>query len=271
MPLDELAGWERQTLECEGIRHPYYRRGSGRAVILMHEIFGITAAVEAFGRALTDAGFSVYMPRLFGDLRPTPSMLTTARCFAQVCISREFELFARGKRSRITPWLCKLAQLAHAACGGPGVSAIGMCLTGGYALAMAVDPHVLAPVMSQPSLPLPLGPWARETRADLGMHPDDLATVKRRAESGLPVLGLRFTCDGISPGERFGTLRGLLGERFMAIELPSWPGNEWHIDPKAHSVLTREYVADPAHPTFDARVRVIAFLRQQLGTPDEAR
>ena len=34
----------------------------------------------------------------------------------------------------MTKWLCSLARLAHEECAGPGVGAIGMCFTGGYAL-----------------------------------------------------------------------------------------------------------------------------------------
>ena len=44
---------------------------------------------------------------------------------------------------------------------GKGVGVIGECFTGGFALAAAVDDSVLAPVLSQPSLPLPLTPKHR--------------------------------------------------------------------------------------------------------------
>ena len=47
-----------------------------------------------------------------------------------------------------------LVRLAHQECGGRGVGAIGMCLTGGFALSMALDPVVLAPVLAQPGLPV---------------------------------------------------------------------------------------------------------------------
>ncbi len=47
-----------------------------------------------------------------------------------------------------------LARLAHQECSSRGVGAIGMCLTGGFALCIALDPVVLAPVLAQPRLPV---------------------------------------------------------------------------------------------------------------------
>jgi len=103
-----------------------------------------------------------------------------------------------------------------------GVGAVGMCFTGRYALAMAVEPAVLAPVLSQPGIPAPV--TARK-RAALGLDPADLASVKARTSDGLCVLGLRFSQDRGSPAERFATLRAELGENFEAIEIDSSPGN----------------------------------------------
>ena len=69
----------------------------------------------------------------------------------------------------------------HDELGGPGVGALGMCFTGGYALGMMVDSTVLAPVLSQPSLPL--GP-GRKRKAAVGISDDDFAAVKRLLREG---------------------------------------------------------------------------------------
>ena len=69
---------------------------------------------------------------------------------------------------------CPARKQAHAECGGPGVGVVGMCFTGNFALAMAVDDVVLAPVLSQPSLPFAIG---RARRGDVGVSDGDLATV----------------------------------------------------------------------------------------------
>jgi dienelactone hydrolase len=184
----------------------------------------------------------------------------TVRSIVQVCVSREFAILA-DRTSRAEHWLRALAARAHAECGGPGVGAIGMCFTGGFALAMAVEPAVLAPVASQPGLPAPV---TVRKRAALGLDPADLARVRERAKDGLCVLGLRFSQDKGCPAERFETLRRTLGDAFECIEIDSSPGNPFGIRSRAHSVLTVDLVDRPGHPTHVALDRVIAFLGERL-------
>jgi dienelactone hydrolase len=161
----------------------------------------------------------------------------------------------------VVTWLRALAAKAYRDCGGPGVGAIGMCLTGGFALAMAVEPAVLAPVVSQPGLPAPL--TARK-RAAVGLDAADLAQVKARTRGGLSVLGLRLSADRGCPAERFQRLRRELGEGFEAIEVDSSPGNPYGIPTRAHAVLTVDLVDAPGHPTRAALDRVLGFLDQRL-------
>ena len=136
-----------------------------------------------------------------------------------------------------------------------------MCFTGGFALGMMVDDRMLAPVLSQPSLPFPFSPARRRA---LGVSDADLDRVKERAAAGACVIGLRFTKDPAVPAERFDTLRAVLGERFIAIEIDSAPGNAHGIPRSAHSVLTEHFVDEPGHPTREALDRVLAFLTTQL-------
>jgi hypothetical protein len=136
-----------------------------------------------------------------------------------------------------------------------------MCLTGGFALAMMVDETVLAPVLSQPSLPFAIG---AARKRDLGVTDEDLARVKERVDDGICVLGLRFTGDRLAPEERFTRLREELGDGFVAVEIDSSPGNEFGIKKSAHSVLTDDLVDEPGHPTRDALDRVLSLFRVQL-------
>jgi dienelactone hydrolase len=138
-----------------------------------------------------------------------------------------------------------------------------MCFTGGFALAMAVEPTVLAPVLSQPGLPAPVS--ARH-RAAIGLDPADLASIKERTRDGLCVLGLRFTADKGAPAERFEALRRELGQAFEGIEIDSSPGNPAGIPARAHSVLTVDLVDEPGHPTRAALDRVLMFLTERLAT-----
>jgi dienelactone hydrolase len=257
---DSVPGFTATTFTHEGREHELYWAGTGPAVIVIHEMPGLHPGVTAFGQRLVDAGFTVYLPSLFGRPGAPFAGREMLRTGLRVCVSREFALLA-DRTSPVATWLCALAAMVHAECGGPGVGAVGMCFTGGVALAMAVEPAVLAPVLSQPGLPAPVN--ARH-RAALGLDPADLASVKERTRDGLCVLGLRFTADKGSPAERFATLRRELGDAFEAIEIDSSPGNPDGIPASSHSVLTADLVDEPGHPTRAALDRVLAFLTERL-------
>jgi dienelactone hydrolase len=137
-----------------------------------------------------------------------------------------------------------------------------MCFTGGFALATAVDDAVLAPVMSQPAVPFPLG---AKRRRDPGVSEAELDRVTTRTtDDGLCVLGLRFSRDRAVPAQRFATLRERLGDAFEVIELDSSPGNPGGFSKGAHAVLTGEVRDEPRNPAFAARQRTVEFLRQHL-------
>lgn len=252
------------TFTHEGRTHDVFRAGSGPAVVVIHEVPGLHPGVIEFARRLIDAGFTVYLPSLFGRPGEEPTTGAIVRSIMRICISREFAVLA-DRTSPVTGWLRALAAHGHAECGGAGVGAVGMCLTGGFALAMAVEPDVIAPVVSQPGLPAPIN--ARK-RAALGLDPDDLATIRERTRHGLCVLGLRFSNDKACPAERFQTLRSTLGDAFEDIEIDSSPGNPFAIPARAHAVLTVDLVDEPGHPTRVALSRVLAFLDERLHHPE---
>lgn len=261
MPDSRLEGFAASAFTHDGVTRQVYRAGTGPAVIVIHEVPGLHPEAISFGRRVVDAGFSVYMPSLFGTPGKEFSVGYTALTFPRVCVAGEFATFALDRTSPIISWLRRLAADAHAECGGAGVGAVGMCFTGGFALGMMVDDRMLAPVLSQPSLPLPLG---KSRKAAVGVSDDDLERVKKRAAEGACVLGLRFTADVAVPPERFETLRRELGDAFIAVEIDSSRGNPHGIKRSAHSVLTLDLVDEPGHPTRAALERVLAFLRERL-------
>ncbi len=256
----QLPGFERATFTHQERTHPVYRAGAGPAVIVIHELPGIHPGVVTFAQRLVDAGYTVYLPSLFGRPGEPLAVGATLRSVLRVCVAREFTILA-DRTSPVATWLRALAAKAHGECGGPGVGAVGMCFTGGFALAMAVEPAVLAPVVSQPALPAPL---SARRRAAVGLDAADFAQVKARTRGGLCALGLRFTDDRGCPGERFQTLRRELGEGFEGIEIDSSPGNPHGIPSRAHAVLTVDLVDRPGHPTRAALDRVMAFLSERL-------
>ncbi|HXH78528.1 dienelactone hydrolase family protein [Nocardioides sp.] len=233
-------GWTQGAHTYDGTSHPTYRRGDGPGVIIVHEIPGITPEVAAFGQEVVDAGYTVVMPSLFGTDGARMTPLATARALRQVCVSREFTKLRTGVTTPVAGWLRSLARELHDELGGPGVGALGMCFTGGFALAMMVDAPVAAPVLCQPSTPFVPG---AKRGADLNLSPADLDVVKGKCAAGQQVLGLQFRSDPLT-GTRFDTLTRELGEAFIRIDLEG----------KGHSTVTehRQQEAIDAVLTFFA-------------------
>lgn len=257
-----IAGFDEQEFTHEGVTKTVYRKGKGPGVIVITEVPGIHPGVIDFANLLAAQGFSVALPELFGTTGKPVTIPYALGTMAKLCVSREFKLLAAHESSPITEWLRALARKLHGELGGPGVGAIGMCLTGNFALSMAVEPAMMAPVLSQPALPLPVG---KERAAALAVSPSELATIKRRIdEEGYKVLGLCFTADTKVPRARFETLKQELRQGFEAIEIDSGPGNASGIKAAAHSVLTIDLVRDAGHPTEQALQRVFSFLHERL-------
>jgi dienelactone hydrolase len=255
-----LAGFAESSFTHDGTARAVFRKGTGPGVVVMPEIPGITPQVAAFADRVASAGFTVFVASLFGTPGRPITGLYAAGVTARTCVSREFSVLAAHATSPIVEWVRALCRKVHAELGGKGVGAIGMCLTGNFALALMVDPVVMAPVLSQPSLPLGL---KKEARAGLHLSPADLAKVKERAD-GCPVLGMRFTGDPLVPAERFERLRAELGDRFEGIEIDSSPGNAHGIPRDAHSVVTTHLVDREGHPTHAAMARVLSFFDERL-------
>ncbi len=229
MSTDVLDGWAKSSFTAAGYTRDVYRRGSGPGVVIVHEIPGITPKVAQFANEVVDAGFTVLMPTLVGTPGRAPSGGYIASSMAKVCVAREFSNMAMNQTSPIIGFLRALARNLHQEVGGKGVGALGMCFSGGFALGMMVDDIMVAPVLSQPSMPFPVG---KARGADLNLSPDDALVVARRAAEGCQVLGLRYI-DDKAVGTRFESLRTLLGDAFIAVELPSTKKSD-------HSVLTEQ-------------------------------
>jgi dienelactone hydrolase len=260
----DIADFTRRDITLAAKTKPVLLLGEGPAVIVMHEVFGFTPTLARFCRWIAGAGFRVYAPILFGTPDATNAEKIETSRILGLCISREFTMLAANRSSPVTDWLRQLAHLAHTECGGSGVGAIGLCLTGGFALSMAIDPVILAPVLGEPSMP-PL------SHAALDISPADLARVKTRTQAdGLTIRGYRFQGDMLSRPERFTTLRTELGTAFTGIELPDACGNPGGMRSQGkppHSVFTVDLIDAPTEPTRQAVDEVIAFFREKLTAP----
>ncbi|HWA61141.1 MAG TPA: dienelactone hydrolase family protein [Caulobacteraceae bacterium] len=266
LTLDDFTRFEFTDPKGRWTR-PVWRRGTGPAVIVIHEMPGLHPLVLRFAGRVADAGMTVFCPSLFGEPgREVTAGYALGTMLKTICVRREFNVWATDRSSPIVDWLRALASHVHAECGGKGVGAVGMCFTGGFALAMMTEISVVAPVLSQPSLPLPAGPGAKRRAAAIDASPAEIACMKGRfAEEGLTVLGLRFHGDNFTPDARFEFLKKELGEAFEAIEIDAKDARQ---DPRMapHSVLTIHLNDDdPDGPTKKAEQRVIAFFKERTG------
>ena len=261
-PLDDFVP---HRIEIDGIGKVVHVSGRGPAVIVMPETPGISPHLARFARWVREAGFTVWMPSLFGRDGALPDAEESVATFKRTCVSAEFRRLAADEASPITHWLRGLARIAHRDCGGPGVGAIGMCFTGNFALSMMLEPAVLAPVLCQPSMPL-------EDPAALESSPAELASVRERLErDDLTLQAWRFDGDRFCTGQRFAAYAAALGERFEGHVLPDdsaattdLPPFFEHVIKGAHSVVTVHLIDEAGQPTLAARDEILAFFAKRL-------
>lgn len=263
---DPLEDFSNRSITLDGLAKTVHVSGCGPAVIVMPEMPGISPHVARFARWVRDAGFTVYMPSLFGRDGAVANAEDGAKVFRRACVSAEFRAFAANSSSPVTQWLRALARFAHRECGGPGVGAIGMCFTGNFSLTMMLEQAMLAPVLSQPSLPL-------DDPAGLEIAPAEIAAVRARLDrEDLSVLAYRFEGDRFCQAQRFAAYADVLGDRFEGHVLPDSAANSdvasffsEHVR-TPHSIVTAHLIDDAGQPTVAARDQIIAFFIRRLTT-----
>jgi dienelactone hydrolase len=264
---DPLEDFTHREVTLDAVAKRVYVAGTGPAVIVMTEMPGISPHVARFARWVRDAGFKVYMPSLFGRDGAVPDAEEGAAVFRRACVSAEFRALAANQSSPVTQWLRALARLAHQECGGRGVGAIGMCFTGNFALTMMLEPSMLAPVLSQPSLPL-------NDPAGVEIAPEEIKAVRDRlVRENLTVLAYRFEGDTFCRAERFAAYAAALGDRFVGRVLPDSAANN-DVAPFfarhvacPHSVVTAHLIDEAGQPTIAARDEILAFFARRLAPP----
>jgi dienelactone hydrolase len=257
-PVDALGEYRSEPFEIvvDGARvvHDLLRPHlpSGPPVILIHEATGLGASVLAIAGRLQGVGLTPILPVLAGA-----PLVTGSRVFWTICTRREFGALARGEARPTTAWLRALAEAESRNASGAPVGVIGMCFSGGYALAMALTPVVRAVVASQPAFPAALPTRRRE----LGVAADDLPRLRELTGDGACVRALRYQRDYMSPGVRQDELCRQL-PRAETTEVPTR-------NPFDHPVLsdaTKPNASERLQHELDASIE---FLRRRLvGAPE---
>lgn len=247
--MSTIQGFLEETFSADGRSLTLFSKGTGPAIILLHELPGLTSETVEFAEFIADGGFHVAMPLLFG--KPLQHPLIGLLKSPVMCVRREFNNLLAGRSSPITLSLRALCRTLHAERGGAGVGAIGMCYTGGFIFAMMMEESLLAPVTAQPSLPL-FQPEA------LDVEPEKLMAASRREDS-MSLLGLRFEDDARCPAARFESLQTILEsprsaiQRFRPVVVPG----------RGHSTLTFDYQS-ALDRGVDTRALVLQHLRAHL-------
>ena len=265
------------------------------AVLLMHELTGMTDELLDFADRIVESGFTVYLPLMFGEIgQPTEGVkgqLSTIGFSVKLCISREFYLFRSGASSPITQKLRQLCQAIYPLQGHdkfPGIGAVGLCMSGGFVLSLMLENHpswkphstaiatplVQAPVACHPALPS--GKFKPSKESELDISAKDLEEVKQRVEQ-TQLLLVRFEEDQISPQARENRFKDEFKANLKTYSIPTETRQQEKIPSappnRPHSVLAGEY-ADPsgkAYPSTEAASdQVMLFLKERLSRPQSS-
>ena len=232
--------------DLNGIAHSVFTKGDPArpAVLVLHELTGLTWQCARLARLVEAAGFRVYVPLFFG--RPNTSGKGGLFTVIGQCLNQEFKFLQANVDRPITRWLAALAKQARTECGGRGVGVIGMCLTGSFGLTLLLETDVNAvPVVCQPSIPL-------THRSNSGLRDEDIPKVARCArDRALPIRALGFTDDGKGPAKRLVELEGRIPTMLR-----------WPLSGSAHSTLTSELAT--GKETAAALEDTLEYLRAQL-------
>ncbi|HZZ47094.1 MAG TPA: dienelactone hydrolase family protein [Pseudonocardia sp.] len=263
---DPLEDFQPRKITLDDTTKMVHVSGTGPAVIVIPEVPGISPHVARFARWVREAGFTVYLPSLYGRDGDPVDLEVGQAIFKKVCVSAEFRAFGAGGSAPVTQWLRALARLAHEECGGPGVGAIGMCFSGNFALSMMLEPSMLAPVLSQPALPL-------DDDAGLQIAPEELEIVKKRLDNeDLTVMAYRFDGDRFCKSQRFAAYQEALGDRFVGRVLPDSAANPEmpeffkEVVQTPHNVVTVHLIDEKGQPTLQARDEILGFFSRRLGS-----
>jgi dienelactone hydrolase len=215
---------------------------------------------------VSNEGYSVYVPLLWGSENENAhSKLLFLRRAMELRCSSEWKA---GAAEVNRPILDRLTSLCHAIISRhprERIGVIGNCLTGIFPFALAARvPQVVAPIASQPTLPLS---FSKKAAAQTGLSPAELKMLQRRIERdpSFQLLGFRFEHDRASRRARFDTFKQEFGERFLNGTLPA---AHYHVDDglelHVHAVLTSCYSSNPKFATFQAWRECANFLDAKL-------
>lgn len=246
--MSEMSGFE--VFEFDGplasgdhISHPVYFTGTGPPIIIWQELPGILPEMIDLGRKMAAAGYTIYMPHLFGPLGKFAMGRNIVRL---LCIRREFHLFAARKSSPVTNWMRALCRDVRTRHEGQKVGTLGMCLTGGFALTLMADENVIGGVASQPSLPM-------FNQKALHMSDEEVAAAKAGMIDKGPALAMRYSGDPLCKAPKLEAIKEAFGNGVVTHT----------INGKGHALLT-------GHWSDEAYVKMMDYFAGRFNNPAQS-
>jgi dienelactone hydrolase len=219
------------------ISHRVYLRGDGPPIIIWQELPGILPQTITLAEKMAEAGYTIYLPHLFGPL----GKFAIARNLVRfLCIRREFHIFAAKKSSPVTNWMRALCHDVQGRHDGMQVGTLGMCLTGNFALTLMADDAVIGGVASQPSLPI-------FSQTALHMSDEEVTDAKAGMAAKGPVLSMRYTGDPLCKAAKMDALKDTFGDGVIIH----------NISGKGHALLT-------AHWSDEAYDKMMAYFDERF-------
>jgi dienelactone hydrolase len=266
-----LEGYAQFRFTAGGFSHNVYQGGErgDPPLLLMPELAGFSPGLLQFAARLKDARFQVYVPWLFGPF----GQRTPLRNAMRLCISREFANLRAGISAPVTNWLRELTAHMSQHNGGGRVGAIGMCLTGAFAIPLVIDPQVVAAVAAQPSVPFSalftvFGVRRGASMHELNVSAGHIAEARDRLTSGAArLLAVRNRADGICPREK---LERFQQEFPVGLEVREYGevNSRNSLGERPHATFTKEYrvAQNPTdeHPSRRAFADLVDFFDRHL-------
>jgi dienelactone hydrolase len=225
-------------------------------VLLLPELPGMTHEYLALAQRVSESGYAVYLPQLFGKLDRS----TTFPNWLHVVSSRDWAPYSKNKTSAIILSLRKLVRALEEQHSKQSMAVIGMCLTGTLPIALLTEPNVKVAVCSQPATPL-FTAFSKSRQAALNLYPKDLYAARSAAATNkAQILVFRFEKDKMSPAARFSRITNSFTGCVTGKVIEACEYKHYHLKPNAHSVLTHSYSNEAHHPTrecFEQMMRTI--------------
>jgi dienelactone hydrolase len=238
-----MARYQSFHFQHHDTQHLVFHRGDGShpPLLIMSELAGIAPGLLMFADRLVKNGYQVYLPWMFGPLGKRAPIRNAMR----LCISREFSKLQAGVSAPITDWLRALTLYISEQNGGRKVGAIGMCLTGAFAIPLIIDPHVTVGVAAQPSVPFSIlhrmTGLAVNNLGELNVSDGDIAAARQRLNSNdAHLFACRFRADRVCAEEKIERLRR---EFPVNLEVHEYGEDSSRnvLGKRPHATFTKEY------------------------------